>query len=48
MRKEWGRGESNFYFDGKGEEENSPLELDGDSDLSEYEWGEVREDGGCR
>ena len=34
-----------FYFVGKGEEEDSPSKLDDDSDSSEDEWGEGREDG---
>ena len=38
-------GRVNFYFDGKGEEEDSPSKSDDDSDYSEEEFGKGREDG---
>ena len=44
-RKEEGGGRVTFYFEGKGKEEDLPSELDDDSDLSEDERGELREDG---
>ena len=36
-RRRWGRGRVTFYFDGKGEEEDSPSELDDDSGSPEGE-----------
>ena len=40
--KEGGLGGVSFYFDGKGEEEDSPSELDDDLDSSEEKWGAGR------
>ena len=40
-----GGGRVNLYFDGKGEDKELPSESGNDSDSSEDEWGEGREDG---
>ena len=43
-----GRGRVSFYFDGKGEEEEHPSELDNDLDSSEDEWGKKEKMGRTR